>query len=357
MTPAQNREKPGVEPGFTAIPNRTAEGLSAWPYSLSSLKLYIYLCRQSWGWRNKATKSCYCRQCIAQATNMHASTVSIALTVLEKARLVEFRSDGRIDLDLKGPEAYRAKVPRCPEHTSLKYEQPGAVAKRPRRRCQTATRALRNGNTNRLHTDVSSSVTSAEKKLLKKEKEIRTSPAPPGAFHKSLLSILCRCEEAALWPTKQSRCERADTSRDCIGAKSAPRNDKRHDPRFREVAVAWIRKCPHEPERAGSVDSWTGRLIQIAERLNVSPHVLIRSVPDGAARPRGYVRGFESGAYPLPAWAEDPAHKQTFYDWLDAPVAQASCGERSRTISLRGVTLATEHSALSYQIAPADREL
>ena len=93
--------------------------------------------------------------------------------------------------------------------------------------------------------------------------------------------------------------------------------DERQDPRFREVAVTWIHKCPHEPERAGSVDSWAGRLIQIAERLNVSPHILIRCVPDGVARPRGYVRGFESGAYPLPAWTEDPAHKQTFYDWLD----------------------------------------
>jgi hypothetical protein len=83
------------------------------------------------------------------------------------------------------------------------------------------------------------------------------------------------------------------------------------------------------------VDSWTGRLIQIAERLNVSPLILIRCVPDGVASPRGYVRGLENGAYPLPAWTEDPAHKQTFYDWLDSsspsPGGVAAVYDRGRT--------------------------
>jgi hypothetical protein len=122
-------------------------------------------------------------------------------------------------------------------------------------------------------------------------------------------TALSSTDEAIFFVTVRRR-DTFNTSQDRTGPRS------QHDPRFREVAVAWIRKCPHEPGRAGSVDSWTGRLIQIAEQLNVSPLILIRCVPDGVACPRGYVRGIETGAYPLPAWTEDPAQKQTFYDWL-----------------------------------------
>lgn len=293
--------KPRLKPGFTGMPHRTLEGLSAWPLSPASLRIYLYLCRQSRGWLSEATKDAYCRKCIAPATHMHASTVSKALTELEQAELVEFLSDGRILPDLDAPAKYRATDPRCPEHTSRKYQRPGQVTKRPRRRGKTATRTWRNGHAKLSHPDTATELTLGEKQGLETARDIRTTPASPG------VSQLSKALDKNQSKSKsQNQCQ-------------YNRNGEIGKAQLREVAESWTRKFPYEGERSGSVSTWAGKVIQYAERLGISPIQLIQCVRHDAKSPRGYLSDLANGKYPLPPWTEDPQHRQTFWDWINGP--------------------------------------
>lgn len=268
------------------MPNRLLEALCNWPLSRASLRLFLYVARQTLGWKGKAAarrvtmRSPFCNRCAAAATGLHARTVSVEMNKLEDAGFIEWLESGRVRICPGVVEALRPQMARCQRHLPE-----GSSNDHPRliKRSFPDDQTVMSDRPNDQFDSPQSYYTQQpvaperkkERKIKKKKKEIPTSSAPasPGTFQIT--------------------------------------SDKEKTTHQKQIAyvVGFL------PKRLGKLsnselDAHAEAVIKEAERRGIHPILIVESVPHGCADGRERLAAVLAGDIPV---REITSREESFY--------------------------------------------